>query len=61
VPPDDAGALAGAVAGLLADPVRARRLAVAGRRRAQTWPDAADTARRVLAVYRELLGPPGPS
>jgi glycosyltransferase involved in cell wall biosynthesis len=61
VPPDDAGALAGAVAGLLADPARAQHLTAAGRRRAQTWPDAADTARRVVAVYRELLGPPGPS
>jgi glycosyltransferase involved in cell wall biosynthesis len=58
VPPEDAAALAAAVTGLLADPARARALAAAGRRRAATWPDAAATARRVVAVHRELLGAP---
>jgi uncharacterized membrane protein YedE/YeeE len=59
VPVGDAAALAEAVAGLLADPERARRLAEAGTRQAATWPDEAATARQLVAVYRELLGPPG--
>ena len=58
VPPGDAAALADAVAGLLADPARAAALAAAGRRRADGWPDAAATARQVVAVHRELLGGP---
>ncbi|MFW3168984.1 glycosyltransferase family 4 protein [Geodermatophilus sp. CPCC 206100] len=58
VPVGDAAALADAVAGLLADRDRARRLAEAGTRQADTWPDEAATARRLVAVYRELLGPP---
>ncbi|RBY78794.1 glycosyltransferase family 1 protein [Geodermatophilus sp. TF02-6] len=59
VPVGDAAALADAVAELLADPARARRLAAAGTRRAATWPDEAATARQLVALYRELLGPPG--
>ncbi|MGY1691332.1 glycosyltransferase family 4 protein [Geodermatophilus sp. SYSU D01105] len=59
VPVGDAAALAEAVTGLLADPARARRLAEAGTRQAATWPDEAATARQLVAVYRELLGPPG--
>ncbi|MGY1746976.1 glycosyltransferase family 4 protein [Blastococcus sp. SYSU D00695] len=59
VPVGDAAALAAAVTGLLGDPARARALADAGRRRAATWPDEAATARALVAVYRELLGPPG--
>ncbi|MEI4271099.1 glycosyltransferase family 4 protein [Klenkia sp. LSe6-5] len=58
VPPGDAAALAGAVRDLLADPARAGQLADAGRVRAAQWPDDADTARGLVAVYRELLGAP---
>ncbi|MGY1784312.1 glycosyltransferase family 4 protein [Geodermatophilus sp. SYSU D00698] len=58
VPAGDAAALAGAVADLLADPARAAALAEAGRARAAGWPDEAATARTLVAVYRELLGPP---
>ncbi len=59
VPPGDAAALAAAVTDLLADPDRAAALAAAGRARAAGWPDEAATARTLVAVYRELLGPPG--
>jgi glycosyltransferase involved in cell wall biosynthesis len=58
VPVGDAAALAEAVTGLLTDAGRARRLAEAGTRQAATWPDEAATARQLVAVYRELLGPP---
>lgn len=58
VPVGDPGALADAVVGLLSDPARAAALAAAGRRQAASWPDEAATARRAVAVYRELLGPP---
>jgi len=59
VPAGDAAALAGALRSVLGDPDRARRLADAGRARAAHWPDEAGTARSLVAVYRELLGPPG--
>jgi glycosyltransferase involved in cell wall biosynthesis len=59
VPVGDATALADAVSRLLDDPARAARLAEAGRRRAAGWPDEAGAARRLVAVYRELLGAPG--
>jgi glycosyltransferase involved in cell wall biosynthesis len=58
VPVGDAGALATAVTGVLSDPARSAELAAAGRRQADTWPDEAGTARTLVAVYRELLGPP---
>jgi glycosyltransferase involved in cell wall biosynthesis len=58
VPVGDAAALAEAVTGLLTDAGRARQLAEAGTRQAATWPDEAATARQLVAVYRELLGPP---
>jgi glycosyltransferase involved in cell wall biosynthesis len=58
VPVDDAAALADAVVRVLADPALAAALAEAGRRRAADWPDETATARRLVAVYRELLGPP---
>ncbi|MFC4693322.1 glycosyltransferase family 4 protein [Geodermatophilus arenarius] len=58
VPPGDAAALVGAVDDLLADPAGAAALAEAGRARAAGWPDEAATARTLVAVYRELLGPP---
>jgi glycosyltransferase involved in cell wall biosynthesis len=59
VPVGDAAALADAVAGVLADPARRAQLAAAGRDRAGGWPDEAATARQLVALYRELLGPPG--
>jgi glycosyltransferase involved in cell wall biosynthesis len=58
VPVGNAGALADAVDRVLDDPVHAAELAEAGRRQAATWPDEAGAARRLVAVYRELLGPP---
>jgi glycosyltransferase involved in cell wall biosynthesis len=58
VPVGDDAALADAVVRLLTDPGAAARLADAGRRQAATWPDEAATARRLVAVYRELLGAP---
>jgi glycosyltransferase involved in cell wall biosynthesis len=58
VPPGDAAALAGAVRDLLGDPARAASLVQAGREQAAGWPDEAATARTLVAVYRELLGPP---
>jgi len=54
VPYGDPGALAGAVTGLLGDPVRRRRLAAAGRAQAATWPSEDDTVTQVLSVYDEL-------
>ncbi|TQN43150.1 glycosyltransferase involved in cell wall biosynthesis [Blastococcus colisei] len=57
VPPGDAGALADAVVRVLGDPDRASHLVEAGRRQADGWPDEAATARQLVAVYRELLGP----
>jgi glycosyltransferase involved in cell wall biosynthesis len=58
VPVEDAGSLAEALVRVLADPGHAARLSEAGRRQAATWPDEAATARQLVAVYRELLGPP---
>ena len=54
----DAGALADAVVRVLSDPEHAARLVEAGLRQAATWPDEAGTARQLVALYRELLGPP---
>jgi glycosyltransferase involved in cell wall biosynthesis len=58
VPVGDAAALADAVVRVLADPEHGARLSEAGRRQAAGWPDEAATARQLVAVYRELLGPP---
>ncbi|MFJ7591481.1 glycosyltransferase family 4 protein [Streptomyces sp. NPDC097617] len=55
VPPGEAGALASAVTGLLADPDRRAALAVAGRAQAATWPSEDDTVAQVLSVYDELM------
>lgn len=55
VPYGDPGALAGAVAGLLADPERRAGLAAAGRAQAATWPSEDDTVAQVLCVYDELM------
>ena len=55
VPPDDAGAHAGALAALLGDPERARHLGEAGRtavRNRYTW---APEGAKLVALYRELL------
>ena len=59
VPVGDAGALAEALERVLTDPAHAAALAEAGRRQAAGWPDEAGAGRRVVAVYRELLGAPG--
>jgi glycosyltransferase involved in cell wall biosynthesis len=58
VPVGDAAALADALERVLTDPAHAAALADAGRRQAAGWPDEAGAGRRVVAVYRELLGPP---
>ncbi|MFE9635709.1 glycosyltransferase family 4 protein [Streptomyces sp. NPDC006463] len=55
VPDGDAGALAAAVRGLLADPERRAELAAAGRAQAATWPSEDDTVAQVLSVYDELM------
>ncbi len=55
VPPGEAGALAAAVTGLLADPDRRIALAAAGRVQAATWPSEDDTVAQVLSVYDELM------
>ncbi|MBP2478141.1 phosphatidylinositol alpha-mannosyltransferase [Crossiella equi] len=54
VPPGDPGALATALAALLADPARRARLAARGRRRVRRfgWPLV---ARRVAGVYADVL------
>jgi glycosyltransferase involved in cell wall biosynthesis len=59
VPVGDADALAAALREVLTDPGRARRLVEAGSAQAARWPDQATAARRLVAVYRELLGAPG--
>ncbi|WP_461009935.1 glycosyltransferase family 4 protein [Streptomyces capparidis] len=54
VPHGEAGALARAVAGLLADPSRRAALAQAGPAQAATWPEEDDTVAQILSVYDEL-------
>jgi glycosyltransferase involved in cell wall biosynthesis len=54
VPPRDAVALADALAALLADPERARRLGEAGRRRVEERFTTERMTRRVLEVYAEI-------
>jgi len=58
VPVGDAQALADALDRVLTDPAHAAALGEAGHRQAAQWPDEAGAGRRVVAVYRELLGPP---
>ena len=59
VPVGDAAALSEAVVRVLTDPAHAADLVEAGRKQAAEWPDEAASLRRTVAVYRELLGPPG--
>jgi glycosyltransferase involved in cell wall biosynthesis len=59
VPVGDAAALAEAVVRVLGDPAHAAELADAGRKQAAGWPDEEAAGRRLVAVYRELLGAPG--
>jgi len=59
VPAGDAEALAEAVTAVLTDPAEIARLGTAGPRQAATWPDEAATAAELVALYRELIGPPG--
>jgi phosphatidylinositol alpha-mannosyltransferase len=54
VPPGDPGALADAVAGLLADEPRRQRFGVASRRLAQERYSWDDIARRLSAIYEGL-------
>ncbi|MFF8377352.1 glycosyltransferase family 4 protein [Streptomyces sp. NPDC015661] len=56
VPYGDAGALAGAVRGLLEDADRRMDLAAAGRVQAGSWPTEDETIAHVLSVYDELSG-----
>ena len=56
VPPGDAGALAGAIRTLLTDPVRAREMGRAGRRRVEAHYTLRRHAELIEAVYREVLG-----
>jgi len=61
VPPGDAGALADALNGLLADPGLRRRMGEAGRRRAHEMFSAERMVANVLDVYREATaGRPAP-
>lgn len=55
VPAGDSGALADAVAGLLADPERRAALGAAGRERVLREFSWASCARRLVAYYREVL------
>ncbi len=59
VPPSDPAALSAAIHQLRADPVLARRLAAAGRARVEREFSAEATARRVMEVYEEVVGPRG--
>jgi len=55
VPPEDADALAGALAELAADPERARRMGEAGRRRIEADFDISTVAGAYLELWRGLL------
>jgi glycosyltransferase involved in cell wall biosynthesis len=55
VPPDDAGSLAAAMQGLLADPAARRELARAARRRAEIAFDVARTAENLADHYEAVL------
>ena len=55
VPPQDAAALADAIVQLLSDPVRARAMGQAARRRVEARYSAQGQANAHLALYRRLL------
>ncbi|WP_327357132.1 glycosyltransferase family 4 protein [Streptomyces sp. NBC_01304] len=57
VPYGDASALAGAVAGLLADPARREWLRGRGLAQAASWPTEDETVAQILSVYDELAQP----
>lgn len=57
--PGDVEALDAAVTRLLDDPVAAAALGLAAVARSALLPTESDTAAQVVAVHRELLGPPG--
>ncbi|MDR3517598.1 MAG: glycosyltransferase family 4 protein [Azospirillaceae bacterium] len=59
VPPDDAPALADALARLLADGALRQRLGAAGRHLVETEFSADRIGRETVALYRELLADPG--
>ncbi len=61
VPVKDAPALAEAIAGLLADPARARAMGAAGRRLAEAVFSVEDVVARHLALYDRLAPSPGES
>ncbi|MGE3150065.1 glycosyltransferase family 4 protein [Pseudorhodoplanes sp.] len=56
VPPDDAAALAEAIAALARDPQRRQRFAAAGRALVEREFSAAQIGRQIVAVYDHLLG-----
>jgi glycosyltransferase involved in cell wall biosynthesis len=58
VPPEDPGALAGALAELIADPGRRQALAQAAAREAATTYSWERIGERTVELYRELLAPP---
>lgn len=58
VPMGDPGAMAEAIAALLSDPERARRMGQHGRQRVADHFTMDRTARDVEAIYRTLAGPP---
>ncbi len=59
VPPDDPGALAGAITALTADPGRAAAMGEHGRRRAVGEFSWTSVAERTAALYAALTGSPG--
>jgi starch synthase len=58
VPPDDPGALAGAIRTLLADPDRMTRFGLAGRRRAEALFDADKTNDDLERLFRSVIAAP---
>ncbi len=59
VPPDDPGAMAGAITALTADPARAGAMGEHGRRRAVGEFSWTSVAERTAALYAALTGSPG--
>ena len=61
IPPCDPGAIAAAMAALVADPARREALGLAGRARASQMFEAGTMVEAVEAVYREVLARPAGS